>query len=216
MRIILVDPADPREDRLEHAVAEIEAGGVVALPTETLYGLAVDPFNPGAVRRLNLLKGKPEGSPVLLLLSHVSQVSQVADRLPAAFGTLAEAFWPGPLTLVVPAAEALPDEVSGGKGTVGVRVPGLRLPRRLAAALGRPITGVSANLHTLPPCRTATEVVATIPEGIDLLLDGGPTTGGAPSTVLDLTGSAPSVVRPGAIPVTALAPFLPDLEKAPG
>jgi L-threonylcarbamoyladenylate synthase len=214
MRIILVDPADPREERLEQAVEILEAGGVVALPTETLYGLAVDPFNADALRRLNAVKGKPERSASLLLLSHKSQVSQVAGTLPDQFATLADAFWPGPLTLVVPAADALPDEVSGGKGTVGVRVPGLQLPRRLAASLGRPITGVSANLHGSPACRTATEVVGAIPEGIDIVLDGGPTAGGAPSTVLDLTGAAPSVVRPGAIPHTALAPFLPDLERA--
>jgi L-threonylcarbamoyladenylate synthase len=214
-QVIPVSPDDPREDRLGAAASVLREGGVVAFPTETFYGLGVDPLDPGAVRRLLALKGKPERSPILLLLAGAWQVEDVVSRLPGAFVPLAEKFWPGPLTIVVPAAAGLPDEITGGTGTVGVRVPGLALARKLARALARPVTGTSANVHGAPPCRTAPEVVRAFPEGLDLVLDGGPTAGGASSTVLDLSGGAPRIVRHGAIPVAALRPFLPGLDAAP-
>jgi L-threonylcarbamoyladenylate synthase len=211
-RVLHVDPTSPREERLRTAAGVLEAGEVVALPTETFYGLAVDAFAPAAVRRLNDLKRKPADSPALLLVSSSEQVGQVARDLPENFHKLAAAFWPGPLTLVVVASDRLPREVSGGRGTVGVRVPGLNLPRRLAECLGRPITGVSANLHGEAPCRTAAEVARALPEGIAMILDGGPSPGGAVSTVLDLSGTTPRLVRAGAVPVTALTPFVPHIE----
>jgi len=209
--ILKVDPADPEEDRLQEAAELLRSGEVVALPTETFYGLAADPFDPSAVTRLNALKGKPEASPSLLLLAGPEQVDRVVGRLPESFLVLAEKFWPGPLTLVVPASEHLPEEVTGGRGTVGIRVPGLGLPRRLAQLLGRPVTGVSANLHGRSPCLTASEVVRAFQEGVALVLDGGPAAGGAPSTVLDLTGREPRVIRPGAVPVASLRPLLSKL-----
>jgi L-threonylcarbamoyladenylate synthase len=209
LQVLHVDPALPRAERVERAARTIAEGEVVALPTETFYGLAVDPFQPRALHRLNELKGKAPDSPALLLLADVEQARQVAGPLPGPFASLAASFWPGPLTLVVPACDRLPPEVSGGRGTVGVRVPGLALPRRLAAALGRPITGVSANLHGEAPARTAAEVARVFPRGLGLLLDGGPAPGGAASTILDLTGPVPRLVRAGAIPVASLRPFLP-------
>ena len=124
---------------------------------------------------------------------------------------MAAAFWPGPLTLVVRGADGLPEAVSGARGTVGIRVPGLALPRRLAAGLGRPITGGSANRHGEAACRTAAEGHRVLPEGISTILDGGPTPGGVCSPVLDLSGAVPTLIRPGAVPVDALRPFLPDL-----
>lgn len=214
-QVLLSSPDEPREDRLSSAATVLTRGGVVAVPTETFYGLAVDPLDPGAVRRLLSLKGKPERSPILLLLAGAGQVEDVASDLPAPFFSLAERFWPGPLTIVVRAASSLPVEITAGTGTVGIRVPGLALARKLAEALGRPITGTSANVHGSAPCRTATEVVRAFPEGIDLVLDGGPTAGGAPSTVLDLSGATPRIVRQGAVPIVALRPFLPELPSPP-
>ena len=213
-QVLPVSPDDPREDRIAAAARVLRDGGVVAYPTETFYGLAVDPLEPEAVRRLLALKGKPERSPILLLLAGAWQVENVASRLPGAFVPLAEKFWPGPLTIVVPAASGLPEEITGGTGTVGIRVPGLALARHLARSLTRPVTGTSANVHGAPPCRTAPEVVCAFPEGLDLVLDGGPTPGGAPSTVLDLSGGAPRIVRHGAVPVASLRPFLPGLDAA--
>ena len=210
-RILLVNPDEPRAERLEPAVASLRRGGVVALPTETYYGLAADPLDAAAVRRLLALKGKPDGSPVLLLLGDADQVALVARDCPPVFGLLSGMYWPGPLTLVVPARPELPPEITGGTGTVGVRVSGSALPRALAAALGRPITGTSANVRGQPPCRRALEVARAFPAGLDVILDGGPAPGGAPSTVLDLCGAVPRIVREGAIPRSALQAFLPEL-----
>jgi L-threonylcarbamoyladenylate synthase len=213
-----VDPNHPREDRLREAAAALDGGGVVALPTETVYGLSVDAFSPSAVLALNRLKGKAEDSPALLLLSGAEQLDQVTAELPPLFDELVSSFWPGPLTLVVPAGKRLPDAVGGGRGTVAVRVPGLMLPRRLAAELGRPITGVSANRHGEPPCRTASDVAGVFPDGIELILDGGPAPGGLSSTIIDLNTDPPRVLREGLVPLSSLRAFLPDLqgdEKTP-
>lgn len=210
-RVLPLSPDEPREDRVEAAAELLREGGVLALPTETFYALAADAFNRAALVRLNALKKKPVGSPILLLLADRSQVAQVSRDLPEAFATLAGRFWPGPLTLVVPGRSDLPGEILGEHGTVGIRVPGLALARLLAASLGRPITGVSANLHDRPPCRTAHEVVQTFDAGVDLVLDGGPSPGGAPSTVVDLTAPHPRILRQGAVPASSLRPFLEDL-----
>ena len=183
-------------------------GSIVALPTETFYGLAAVAFCRDALVRINVLKRKPARSPILVLLADTKQVESVASRLPERFPELAAAFWPGPLTLVVPASRDVPEEVTGGSGTIAVRVAGLALPRRIARELGRPITGPSANRHTEPPCRTAGEVAHAFGEELDAILDGGSTTAGAPSTIVDLCGARPRIVREGLLPASSLAPFL--------
>ncbi len=208
--ILSLSPDDPRDDRIEQAVSVLKRGGIVALPTETFYGLAADAFQAESLIALNRLKRKEPDSPILLLLCDRSMAAQLAEELPESFHVLARAFWPGPLTLVVKASPEVPKEISGGRGTVGMRVPGLALPRQLSAGLGRPITGISSNLHGSPPHRTATEVYARFSERIDLILDGGPTAGGAPSTIIDLSGKTPVVLRRGTLPLSALAPFLPE------
>ena len=207
--MVPADPAAPREGVIERAATVLRDGGVVALPTETLYGLAVDGLNPEALARINELKNKADDSPVLLLLAETDQVEAVSDRVPELFRRLAQRFWPGPLTLVVPARPDLPVQLSQG-GTVAVRVPGLALPRRLARDLGRPISGVSANLNGQPPCRRAADVARTFAGSIEMILDGGLTSGGAPSTILDVSTPKPRLVRQGILPLSALRPFLPN------
>jgi len=209
VRVVSVDPANPRASSLDAAVETLHAGGSVALPTETFYGLACDGLDGDALARINRLKGKPAGEPILLLLADIGQVEQIASELPPTFNALAERFWPGPLTLVVPARSGLPAEVGGAGGTVAVRVPGLALPRLLARRLGRPISGPSANRSGEPPCRSAAAVAEIFGDEVDLVLDGGPTAGGAPSTIVDLTGDLPRVLRDGLTPAAALGPFLP-------
>ena len=208
MRVLPVDPASPRDDKLAQAVEVLAGAGVVALPTETFYGLAADAFAPVALARVNALKGKPTDSPILLLLADRKQAAQVVRSPPLLFERLAERFWPGPLTLVVPAAPAVPLEVTGGGSTVAVRVPGLALPRRVAAGLGRPISGVSANPTGHPPLRAASDVAQLFPVGLEMILDGGAALGGAPSTILDLSTATPRLLREGLIPLSALRPFL--------
>jgi L-threonylcarbamoyladenylate synthase len=207
-RVVALNPDDPRPDRLQIAVDALATGGIAAIPTETFYGLAGDAFRADVLLRLNQLKSKGADAPVLLLLADIDQVELVARDLPDSFAALAERFWPGPLTIVVRAGPGVPVEVSGGRGTVGIRVPGLALPRRLAAALGRPITGVSANLHGEPACRTAEEVVRVLPRGVDVVLDGGPCPGGAPSTIVDISDGPARLLRRGSVPLSALGPFL--------
>ena len=208
MRVLPVDPAAPREDKLAQAVAVLARCGVVALPTETFYGLAADAFASVALARVNALKGKSADSPILLLLADRQQAGQVVRSPPALFERLAERFWPGPLTMVVLAAPEVPPEVTGGGSTVAVRVPGLALPRRVAAGLGRPISGVSANPTGRPPLRAASDVAELFSDGLEMILDGGAAPGGAPSTILDLSTASPRVLREGLIPLSALQPFL--------
>jgi tRNA threonylcarbamoyl adenosine modification protein (Sua5/YciO/YrdC/YwlC family) len=216
VRIVTVNPEDPPSERLDLALEVLRREQAVALPTETFYGLAVDCLSSAALRRVNAIKKKAADSPILLLMADADQAETVADPLPDAFRFLAERFWPGPLTLVVRARPEVPDEVSGGRGTVALRVPGLALPRMLAQRLGRPISGPSANRTGEPPCRTAAEVARAFPEGggeggeseIAMLLDGGPTAGGAPSTIVDLTQEEPCVLREGLLPLSALRRYL--------
>jgi L-threonylcarbamoyladenylate synthase len=202
-RLLQVDARNPSPEALDLAAHTLREGGIVALPTETFYGLAVDPFLAGTLPALNALKGKDATSPSLLLAADRTQAEGLMAVIPHAFAALA-ALWPGPLTLVVPAGDAVPGAVSGGRGTVGVRVPGLALPRLLAARLGRPITGVSANPTGAPPPMEAAQVAAAFPEGLALILDGGRTPGEAPSTVVDLTVVPPRPIREGAIAWSAL------------
>jgi len=212
LKVVPVNPEAPREDKIAEAREVLASGGVVALPTETFYGLAADAFQPEAVGRVNQLKGKGAGDPVLLLLAERGQVACVCDGAPALFDDLAARFWPGPLTLVIPAAARVPAAVTGGGTTVAVRVPGLALPRLLARALERPITGVSANRTTRAPCRTASEVATAFPDGLQMILDGGASLGGAPSTIVDLSCDPPRLVREGLLPLSALRPFVGTME----
>jgi L-threonylcarbamoyladenylate synthase len=193
-------------------VQTLADGQLVAIPTETFYGLAGDATNAEALKRINLVKQKPADAPILVLVATTQQARDVAGKIPDKFEVLAERFWPGPLTMVIPASPELPPQVSGGRGTVAVRVSSSPLSRKLAAALSRPITGVSANLSGQLPCREAVDVARAFPSGVQMLLDGGPTPGGAASTVVDLSGAGPKIVRQGIIPLSALKSFLPDLQ----
>lgn len=212
MQVSTIDPVQPREDRLADAVRRLESGAVLALPTETFYGLSADSGHRDALSRLNRLKGKTESSPILLLAGDAAQAAALALSLPATFEPLVQAFWPGPLTLVLPVAPGLDPQITAGRPGVAVRVPGLAFPRAVARRLGRPITGVSANRYSEPPCRTAGEVAEIFTEGLDGILDGGPTGGGLSSTIVDLTRDPPRLLRAGLIPERALLPFLPRLE----
>jgi tRNA threonylcarbamoyl adenosine modification protein (Sua5/YciO/YrdC/YwlC family) len=203
------DPRQPAAAVVSLAVERIARGGVVALPTETFYGLAADGANPAGIERVNRLKGK-QGAPVLLLAADVGQVLRLARCLPPCFRELATEFWPGPLTLVLRAGDEVPAAVSGGRGTVAVRVPAHAVPRAVAGGLGRAITGPSANRHAAPPPTTAQAVALALGTEIDAILDGGPTGGERPSTVLDLSASdgPPRVLREGAVSAARLAPWL--------
>ncbi|HEX3645125.1 MAG TPA: L-threonylcarbamoyladenylate synthase [Vicinamibacterales bacterium] len=199
MRRVFVDPGSPQRDAIEEAGKWIRNGGLVALPTDTLYGLAADPFSAAAIARVFAVKGRAAERALPLIAADAAQVTAQLGRLPAAGQRMAERFWPGPLTLLVPAVRALAPGVSGVTGRVGVRVPDHAVARAICAEAGRPITATSANLSGEPATPDPDRVERTLGDRLDLLIDAGKTRGGEASTIVDVTGDAPVLVRAGAI-----------------
>ena len=187
------------EKALKAAVKALEEGLVVAIPTETFYGLAVDYLNEKALKRLFSLKRRPEGKPVLLLLGDKEQVEEVVFKISPLARKLMDHFWPGPLTLVLPARSHLSPLLTAHTGKVAVRLSSHEFPSRLARTLGRPITGTSANLSGMPPARSVDEILAQLPE-VDLIIDGGTLPASLPSTIVDVGPEGPRLLREGKIP----------------
>lgn len=200
MRRVSVDPGAPQRDAIQEAATWIRNGGVVAIPTDTLYGLACDPFRADAVSRLFAVKGRAAGQALPLIAADAAQVAVHLGAVPPLGARLAQRFWPGPLTLIVVAPASLVCDVTGDTGTVGVRVPADAVARAIAAACGRPITATSANVSGQPATSDPDDIERTLGDRIDLLIDTGPTRGGAPSTIVDVTSAEPRLVREGAIP----------------
>jgi len=173
---------------------------VIAYPTETFYGLGADPRNPRAVRKLFEIKSRPLDQPILLLLADAGDARSWAAEIPPQAVDLMKRCWPGPLTLVFKARDDVPAELTGGTGTIGLRVPGSTLTRDLLSAVSHALTGTSANRTGRPSLRTAEETEAAIGGFVDLILDGGETTGGKPSTIVDVSNGAPRLIREGALP----------------
>lgn len=199
MRRVFVDPGSPQRDAIQEAAEWILNGGVVALPTDTLYGLAADPFSAAAVARVFAVKGRAAEQALPLIAADAAQVTMHLGGLTATGQRLADRFWPGPLTLLVNAPLALAREVSGGTGKVGVRVPADAIARAICAEAGRPVTATSANVSGEPATADPEVVERTLGGRIDLLIDAGPTAGGAPSTIVDVTAAEPLLVRAGAL-----------------
>ena len=184
------------------ALQALEAGRVVALPTDTVYGLGVDPFRPGASDRLFAIKRRPRTVDLPLLVAGADQVLTVATAVPPIAARLMGRYWPGPLTLVVPRRPDLAADLGDDEATVGVRCPDHEVPLALCRRRG-PLATTSANLHGQPTLTTAAEVEAALGEALAAVLDGGPCTG-EPSTVVDCTGEAPKCLREGRIPWTEI------------
>ena len=198
-KILPVDPLAPAAETLSRAAQLLADGRLVAFPTDTLYGLAVDPRRPDAVERLYRAKGRPAAMAVPLIAADLEQVVRDAGRLTPLASTLAERFWPGPLTLVVDAAAALNDRLLAGGRTVAVRVPDHAVARALAAALGHPVTATSANRSGAAPATTAAEAAAAFGRDLACVLDAGPSPGASPSTIVDVRDDAPVLLRSGAV-----------------
>ena len=198
MRRLFVDPESPQRDALLEAAKWIRAGGVVAIPTDTLYGLAADPFCADAVARVFAAKRRSAGEALPLIASDTQQVAESLGPLTATGERLSQCFWPGPLTLLVKAPETLARGVTGGTGRVGVRVPANEIARAICRAAGRPLTATSGNISGQPATADPDEVERTFGDAVDLLIDAGRTPGGAPSTIVDITSDPPLLVRAGA------------------
>ncbi|HEY7154663.1 MAG TPA: L-threonylcarbamoyladenylate synthase [Gemmataceae bacterium] len=211
--VYTVDPHSPNVEAVSEAARVLRAGGLVAFPTETVYGLGANALDTSAVARIFAAKGRPANNPLIVHVAESSAVRQVAADWPEAAALLAERFWPGPLTLVLPKRDVVPDAVTANGPTVAVRVPAHPVAQTLLRAAGIPLAAPSANRSTeLSPTR-AEHVLRGLDGRIDVLLDGGPTAGGIESTVLDLTVNPPRLLRPGLIGIAELEALLGPLSR---
>jgi L-threonylcarbamoyladenylate synthase len=191
-----------------YAARLLSAGGVIALPTETVYGLAADALNPSAVRRVFAIKGRPLDHPLIVHLADPEHVERYARDVPAGARTLMERFWPGPLTIVLRKRDDVPLEVTGGQPTVALRIANHPLTQAILRRFGGAVAAPSANRFGRVSPTTAEHVRADLGDEVDLIVDGGPARVGVESTIVDLTGDVPAVLRAGAIGPTELADAL--------
>jgi L-threonylcarbamoyladenylate synthase len=196
--------------QVQAAIETLHHGGVAAFPTDTLYGLGADYASPSAVQRVIDIKGRSSAAGLPLLLSGVGQLPLVTRDIPETVWPLVERFWPGPLTLIVSRSVNVSDLVTGGRSTVAVRVPDHPVAQALAQGLGRPITGTSANLTGHPPATSAGEVRDQLGGSLDLIVDGGESPLGLPSTILDVTGPGLKIVRIGAVSLSYIQQMYPE------
>ncbi len=204
MRRLVVDAANPDGRALEDAAFVIRSGGIVAVPTDTLYGLAVDPFNVDAMERLFAAKDRPADRAVALIAADLAQVVEHVGWLPPQALRLASQFWPGPLTILIRAPEKMAQALVGSSGSVGVRVPAHAVAQAICRASERPLTATSANVSGQPAPLHPDAVERALAGRIDLLIDAGPAPGGPPSTIVDASTPRVRLVRAGAIPWSAV------------
>jgi len=203
-------PADDPQT-IRRAWRLLRSGQVVAFPTDTVYGVGAHAFQPEAVAGLYAAKNRPTSKAIPLLVAQIEDLARVARVVPVVAWELAERFWPGGLTLVLPRAQRVPPIVTAGGDTVAVRCPDHAIPVALINALGAPLAATSANLSGQPSPTTARQVVMQLAGRVPLIIDGGPCPEGVPSTVVDLSVSPPRLLRAGAVSVEDLRPLLPDL-----
>ena len=212
--VLKVNSDKPDAERIAYAAHLIRTGQVVAIPTDTLYGLAADPFNLNAVDQIYRIKGRAWHKALLLLVSSIEQAEDLAANIPEAFYALARRFWPGPLTLVIPASSRLPRKITGNTGKVALRFPNAKIPVALIRELGIPLTGTSANLAGLAGCSRAAEVQNQFGDRLPLIVDGGDSGANLPSTIVDVSsdagGSVWKIVREGAIPAREITEFFEE------
>jgi len=196
-------PSDIKR-QVDKGILILKEGGIVAFPTDTVYGLGAAANNPQAVARVYVVKERPRHMPLPLLLAHTLQINEVAEPVPPLAWLLAERFLPGALTLVLSKSRSVPDIVTAGGTTVAVRIPAHPVPVALVEGLGVPILGTSANLSGRPSILEAGEVYSQFSGRIAMVIDGGRCPGGRESTIVDVTGKVPVVLREGAITVAEL------------
>jgi L-threonylcarbamoyladenylate synthase len=201
-------PGAPTEEELDRAAAVLRSGGLVAFPTETVYGLGADASSAAAVGRIFAVKGRPLGHPLIVHLPTADVLDAWAEDVPPVARVLADAFWPGPLTLILSRSPRVSDAVTGGRATVGLRVPDHPVARALLERFGGGVAAPSANRFGHVSPTTAAHVRTDLGADVDLVLDGGPCTVGVESTIVDLTGDRPEVLRPGGVSAARLSEVL--------
>ncbi|HEU4800546.1 MAG TPA: L-threonylcarbamoyladenylate synthase [Gemmatimonadales bacterium] len=198
-RVLTVTPKAPDPAAIAEAAAVLRAGGLVAFPTETVYGLGANALDETAVRRIFAAKGRPDFNPLIVHVADAEKARELVTTWPEQASVLAERFWPGPLTLVLPKRLLVPDAVTAGLGAVAIRVPAHPVALALIQAAKLPVAAPSANRFTELSPTSAEHVLKTLADRVDLVLDGGPTAVGIESTVLDLSGDTPRLLRPGMV-----------------
>jgi L-threonylcarbamoyladenylate synthase len=212
--VLHTDPANPDPAAIGRAAGVLRGGGLVAFPTETVYGLGANALDPAAVGRIFEAKGRPASNPLIVHVADTAEVINVAAAWPATAATLAERFWPGPLTLVLPKRASVPDVVTAGGPTVAVRCPSHPVARALIRVAGVPIAAPSANRSTeLSPTR-AEHVLNSLNGRIELVLEGGPCPGGIESTVVDVTAGRVRILRPGLVTAPMLGAVVGPLAES--
>lgn len=210
IRSILKDAAG-----VQRAAAILRAGGLVAIPTETVYGLAASAYNPEAVEKIFAAKGRPQDNPLIVHISEFDMLPELVSEIPDAAYELARRFWPGPLTMVLPKSGRIPDAVSAGLPTVAVRMPSNTVARGIIGAAGLPLAAPSANRSGSPSPTTAEHVLRDLDGRIDAVVISGPAEVGVESTVVSLAGEAPRLLRPGGVTPEQLREVLPGLAIDP-
>ncbi len=199
-RILKIDPAAPDPAALASAADALRADGILAYPTETFYGLGGLAFSARAVEQIYDLKRRDRGKPLSVVIADLATADEIAGPLPPLFLDLARAFWPGPLTLVARARPLFPPAMLGPGGSLAMRVPGARWLREFLGMLGAPLTATSANLSGGPEISRPEEIIELFRGKLEIIVDGGVTSGGLPSTIVDLTSDNPVLIRSGAVP----------------
>ena len=199
------------QEQVEQGITVLKQGGIVAFPTDTVYGLGAAINSDRAVARVYMVKGRPRNMALPLLLANKSQIGEVAHPVPPIAWLLADEFLPGALTIVLFKSKSVPDIITGGGKTVAFRIPAHPVPISLIQGLGTPIVGTSANLSGKPSSLTTEEVYAQLGERVDLIIDGGRCPSGEESTIVDLTGEIPLILREGAISREELKQVCPNL-----
>jgi L-threonylcarbamoyladenylate synthase len=207
-RIIKVDTEIIGSGVNEDIARTLRRGRVIVYPTDTFYGLGADGLSPPALSRIYEIKGRSLTKGLLVLVSSLDMAGSLAAEIPPAFARLTAAFWPGPLTLILKAAPHLPDELVGPARTIGIRLPALAWLRELVRIAGFPVVATSANLSGEREIDSGSAAVRQFADTVDLIIDGGQTAGGRPSTVVDLTPDKPVVRRDGAIPGKSIAALI--------
>jgi L-threonylcarbamoyladenylate synthase len=208
--IVKISSQAPEASLVTYAAEKIRAGEVLGMPTDTYYGLAVDPFNLHAVDRVYEIKTRSRHKPLSLLIESVDQAAELAWPVPEIFYLLARRFWPGPLTIIVKADPKLPLKVTANTGNVALRVPAAEVPLAIIRSAGLPITATSANLHGETECVTAVQVRDQLGDRLSIIVDGGKSPGKLPSTIVDVTDENGGwrLLRHGAIPEEQIVELL--------
>lgn len=200
VEVLKISPDAPERHLIEYAATFIKRGRVVAIPTDTFYGLTADPFNLAAVERVFRVKGRPESQALPILVNSIELAVTLIRDIPDPFLTLAHKFWPGALTLIVEATHRLPLKVTGNTGKVALRWPNSKIATSMIESAEGPITGTSANLSGHPSCSNAQQIVEQLDGRLPLILDGGDTGGTLASTIVRINGNEWTIAREGAVP----------------